>query len=407
MEVRKRPYILAGDLLLLQTVDQYDACTHWKKNKGKFSFYFLVQNVTSHFFTCKTWQLLFSFLTFSFKLLTDEEKDVIYLSSVLSCVCGGTRTCAQSSFSWKQQNRFLVKKIEKSSTEQATNSNVNISTSALANDQWEIILKRTHSGPCVIQIDFFSKPLTIPTNCQKRQRDLSTNYEFNCIKQVTCCWIILSLPRKLFRFPMLDIILNKENGRRYIRSVECAEGLVYLHHRQCEENKKTGINRVVSGLSSLGKTSLGGFFWQNLGSFWTRLFSVSMYRESLDRDNQGCRCCCCCCCLYSRFRPSPRCCGSPRRDYLFHDVCVSRCSCTWDQKTCSPESFVMYITDHGLCYTFNSGKNGSQVLAATQTGKAIRNICFLLSSAVHMANRRRTGTFRLIRKRNTKWFSFG
>ncbi len=45
-------------------------------------------------------------------------------------------------------------------------------------------------------------------------------------------------------------------------------------------------------------------------------------------------------------------------------------SCTWDQKACSSESFVMYITDHGLCYTFNSGKNGSQVLAATQTGDA-------------------------------------
>ena len=44
-------------------------------------------------------------------------------------------------------------------------------------------------------------------------------------------------------------------------------------------------------------------------------------------------------------------------------------SCMWDQKPCSPDSFVMYITDHGLCYTFNSGKNGSgPLLAATQTG---------------------------------------
>ncbi len=43
-------------------------------------------------------------------------------------------------------------------------------------------------------------------------------------------------------------------------------------------------------------------------------------------------------------------------------------SCTWDQKPCSADNFEMYITDHGLCYTFNLGKNDTRVLAATQTG---------------------------------------
>ena len=42
-------------------------------------------------------------------------------------------------------------------------------------------------------------------------------------------------------------------------------------------------------------------------------------------------------------------------------------SCVWDNELCSADDFAEVLTDHGVCFTFNSGNNG-KVLEVMQTG---------------------------------------
>ena len=41
--------------------------------------------------------------------------------------------------------------------------------------------------------------------------------------------------------------------------------------------------------------------------------------------------------------------------------------CVWDNEDCSADDFEEVLTDHGVCYSFNSGKNIS-VLDVAYTG---------------------------------------
>ena len=47
-------------------------------------------------------------------------------------------------------------------------------------------------------------------------------------------------------------------------------------------------------------------------------------------------------------------------------LCVH--SCSWHGHDCSHDNFVERLTDFGLCYTFNSGRDGQRIFKATQTG---------------------------------------
>ena len=65
------------------------------------------------------------------------------------------------------------------------------------------------------------------------------------------------------------------------------------------------------------------------------------------------------------------------------------CSCIWDRKECQADDFSTSVTDHGVCYTFNSGQNGL-VRMASQTGELIHTQVTLTPGSGHTHTRVRS-----------------
>ncbi|XP_033763356.1 uncharacterized protein LOC117344638 [Pecten maximus] len=51
-----------------------------------------------------------------------------------------------------------------------------------------------------------------------------------------------------------------------------------------------------------------------------------------------------------------------------NNLIVKQVSCTWGDLPCGPENFTTVLTDHGLCYTFNSNTDPSSVLITSSSG---------------------------------------